>query len=302
MTETEMQSFKAWLAAAPRNRDAFDTERRFWHRLSDLEAPQASGSQVKGSRAKGGPSIGYRRTGAVVLALAACLALFVALGGHFPGVLIADHETAAGAQERVNLPDGSVVYLNTDTALRVAFAAQERRIELLYGEALFQVAPDKSRPFRVSAGGGVAEAVGTAFSVRIGTPEDGGRTRVTVTEGVVRVASPSAAEETALRLKVGQQTSFLHGGAPEAIRAVSARDALAWRRGTIRIDDLPLDAAVAELDRYLPGRVVMFAGETGLEKVSGAFDIDKVPAALQGLAATHGLKVTSVSSYLTIVH
>ena len=296
--EAGMGAFKAWLAADPANRDAFDRERRFWHRLGALDA----------GRRHGRPANGNRRRGAIAtLALAACLAVYIALGGPLPGIGGADFETAQGHQERVTLRDGTVVHLNTDTAFRVDFTEGERRIDLLHGEALFEVSPDKTRPFRVAAGGGVAEAVGTAFAVRTGMPADGGQTRVTVTEGIVRVSSPAAhgasdRPGSSLRLIRGQETVFARGKPPQGAVAADDASALAWRRGLIRIDSLPLDTAVAELDRYLPGRVIVLSGAAGLEKVSGVFDMDKVPAALRGLAATQGLTVTRVTGYLTILH
>jgi transmembrane sensor len=287
--EAEMQAFKAWLAEGAGNRAAFDRERRFWHRLGGLD-------RVSVRRR---PAGAWRGRAAAGLALAACLALFAVLGGGLPGFSAADFETVQGAQDRVVLADGSVMHMNTDTAVRVGFTDGERRVELLRGEALFEVKPDNTRPFRVAAGGGVTEAVGTAFAVRT---DGDGATTVTVTEGVVNVTAPIGGNNPAggsVRLVKGQGTVYVPGQAPTA--AVATDTALAWRRGLIRIDGLPLDAAVAELDRYLPGRIVLLAGSAGMQPVSGVFDMDKVDAAVQGLAATHGLRVTRITRFLTVL-
>src|SRR5262249_48912221 len=56
------------------------------------------------------------------------------------------YSTAVGEQRAFDLPDGSIVHLNTQSRLRVHFSAGGRDIRLLSGEALFRVAPDASRP------------------------------------------------------------------------------------------------------------------------------------------------------------
>lgn len=294
ITPDDMQGFKAWLAEAPAHRDAFETERRFWHDLEDLRA--ATAPEVP--RRLPAPRTG-RRPLRLVLggALAACLALFLAMNP-LKVALLADHETAVGAQQRVALPDGSAVLLNTDSAIRIAFAAGERRIDLLKGEAFFEVVPDKARPFRVAAGGGVTEAVGTDFVVRAG---DGGAA-VAVTHGRVAVRSPDrAAQATAVFLRRGEATHYADGGPPQPARKARAAELAPWRRGTIQIDGLPLDQALAELDRYRPGRILLLADTARLRAVSGAFDIDGIDAAIAGLAATQGLTVTEITDYLVIL-
>jgi len=294
ITADDLQAFKAWLAEAPAHREAFETERRFWHDLEGLRAAAAP----EEPRPLPAPRT-RRRPLRLVLggALAACLALFLAMDP-LEVALLADHETAVGAQQRVALPDGSAVLLNTDSAIRIAFAAGERRIDLLKGEAFFEVAPDTARPFRVAAGGGVTEAVGTAFVVRA---DDGGAA-VAVTHGRVAVRSPdSAVQATAVLLRPGEATHYADGGAPQPARKARAAELAPWRRGTIRIDGLPLDQALAELDRYRPGRILLLADTARLRAVSGAFDIDGIDAAIAGLAATQGLTVTEITDYLVIL-
>jgi transmembrane sensor len=311
LTPKELQRFKAWLDEAPAHRDAFETERRFWHRLEGLKA--ASGPQTwaedapdeAAARARLRPRAAHhptarrrRRSLAVGGALAAGLALFM-VADDITVALLADYQTAEGAQQKVVLPDGSTAFLNTDSAIRIVYDAGERRIDLLQGEAFFEVVADRARPFRVAAAGGVTQAVGTAFVVRATDTE----TRVAVTHGRVEVRSPNAAEDPAatVRLHRGQATRYAEDGRPQAARTARAAELAPWRSGTIRIDDLPLDQALAELDRYRVGHVVLLADSTRLRSVSGAFDIDGIDAAIAGLAAIHGLKVTVLTDYLVIL-
>ncbi len=73
--------------------------------------------------------------------------------------------TAHGEQGVRQLPDGSVLHLNTDSEVTVRYSHGERLVELERGEALFQVAHDDQRRFRVAAGEAGVLAVGTRFDV-----------------------------------------------------------------------------------------------------------------------------------------
>ena len=102
------------------------------------------------------------------------------------------YATAIGAQQSVSLSDGSVVFLNTDTQIRVDYNDTFRDVHLLQGEAHFTVAEDSARRFRVFAGAGRIEAVGTSFSVYLKEQT----VDVTVTEGRVTLAAMRVASAT----------------------------------------------------------------------------------------------------------
>lgn len=123
--------------------------------------------------------------GAVLAVL--CLSLVTLLASftrdQHSNTLPSAYSTRVGEQESVSLPDGSQVMLNTNTAIEVNFGADERAIKLLRGEALFKVVSVPDRPFRVTAGTRVVEAVGTAFTVQ--HDEQRNHLEVMVTEGEV---------------------------------------------------------------------------------------------------------------------
>ncbi|MCF6196579.1 MAG: FecR domain-containing protein, partial [Emcibacter sp.] len=75
------------------------------------------------------------------------------------------YRTATGEQRTVQLADGSTVYLNTHSKIKVDFSGDIRKIHLLQGEARFDVAKDKNRPFIVETSRGNIRAVGTSFNV-----------------------------------------------------------------------------------------------------------------------------------------
>lgn len=98
------------------------------------------------------------------------------------------YATDIGERRSITLNDGSTVDLNARSKLRIEFSKNERRVELLDGQALFQVAKDKNRPFIVASGAATVRAVGTQFDVY---RKDSGTT-VTVLEGRVAVYSTTA--------------------------------------------------------------------------------------------------------------
>lgn len=309
-TEEESRRFESWLAQSPSHRKAYEKERLFWQRLGHLKASSGPHTWTPASRsgappdieraAKGRSSGRARRTFAAAGLTAACLSLFLLSGDWLSAAVLADHRTVQGELLSIDLSDGSTAHLDTDTALAVTFNAAERRIALLRGEALFEVAPDPQRPFRVELAGGVIEAIGTTFVVR----HDGDAANIAVLEGQVRVVSPAAAdgEAAAILARQGERTRFAKDDPPSPPETFDLRRAAAWRQGVILIDGLPLDRALAELDRYRPGRILLMDEGDHYRPVSGAFDLQNVDAAVAGLAATHGLSVTAVTDYLLILH
>ena len=97
----------------------------------------------------------------------------------------ARYATAIGQRRSIDLPDGSVVHLNTNSQIKVDYSKAERKVQLLQGEAHFDVAKQPERPFQVYAGQGRVQAVGTAFTVYY---RDNNDVDVLVNEGVVSLA------------------------------------------------------------------------------------------------------------------
>jgi transmembrane sensor len=317
-TAADQARFQGWLEADPRHREAYRELCDLWGEIEPLgeafarDTPMApsGGSAGRGDApphgrrtpapVDGGARIGRRRllTGTLAAGAAACAVVALDL----PTALRADHVTGVGEQARVDLPDGSTAWLNTDTALSVAYDRSGRRIRLLHGEALFAVAEETGRPFTVRAREGSSTALGTRFAVH----DDGDGATVTVGAGTVEVASPAgdapAADGVATAtLGAGQQVRYRAGEAPGRVRPVDPAKVLAWRRGFIALDEVPLPEALTEIERYLPGRIVLLAETGGLEPVTARLSIDKAARGLEALAATHGLQVTWLTPYLAVV-
>lgn len=248
---------------------------------------------------------------ALLLATAGVLAL-VRLSGPAGG---ADHfATAIGEQRQVVLADGSAVLLNTDTEIRVRMSRELRRVELLRGEAMFDVAKDPARPFRVVSDTASVQAIGTRFTVH----RQERQTVVLVVEGRVSVSpvgpAPSAAsvepttgvrdgetsatERTpmldtagAIELEAGQQVTIATGGVVAGRTVADVEVATSWTRGRMVFDSATLDTVVAEFNRYNVERLVIADEPLRDRRVTGVFKIDDPETFLVMLADLGDVRV-----------
>lgn len=152
------------------------------------------------------------------------------------------------------LADGSLATLNTASCIAVAMAPERRTLTLEVGEAWFRVAPDKTRPFVVEAGGIRVQAIGTAFSVRRrGEGADG-----LVTEGTIETWV--VGHEASRRRISGGSRGFVFEAQP-AIEVAAApqeiKRQLAWRSGELVLDGETLAYAVGEINRYNLRKLVL---------------------------------------------
>ncbi|WBO23894.1 FecR family protein [Sphingomonas abietis] len=289
----EMSAFKAWLAAAPEHRAAFDRERALWQSLEGKEAAFASTPPPprRSTRPAWVHAITPRRTLAAAVAAAAIVLATPNAVVH----LQADQMAVTGEVRTIALPDGSTAMLDTDAAIAIRFGPDERRIKLLRGRAWFDVKHDDARPFRVAALGGVTQDVGTAFEVS----RDDDDVTVGVTKGVVRVAASESGD--GLLVHALGRVRYASSGHVERLTPATADNIAAWRRGLIVIDGRSVSDAIAEVARYRPGLTLTLADTSGQPKVSGVFRTDAPDVALQTLAHMARLRVATLPAGVAII-
>jgi len=295
VTEDERRAFRAWLGRDPTHRAAYAEAEKLWGELEAIPDPRPAGRRDRpagDTRRRMRPAAA---AAAATLAAAAVLALWSVDG---PGVLRADHATGVGETRVVALADGSVVHLNTDTALDVDFTGECRCVELLRGEAFFTVAPEPARPFRVSAAGGTSRALGTAFNVR----EAGGRVTVAVDEGRVGVARhrSAAGDSGGVTLTAGEAARYGPPGTIET-RRVDVAALTAWRRGRLVFAGRRLREVVAELDRYRPGVIFLLDSAIGDARFTGVFALEDTDRALAAIEATLPVDAVRITPWLTLL-
>jgi len=250
-------ALRHWLEEDPRRRGAL---LRAEAALSFVDRARALGGVVP----KPSPRPIWIRRKLVFLgaALAASLAGVLLL---LPGAL--HYSTGLGQMLNVPLTDGSVVSLNTLSAVDVTMRAKAREITLVRGEAWFQVAHDVQRPFVVSAGRVRVRAVGTAFTVY---RQDHGAD-VLVTEGVVETWT-AGKEDQIVRVAAGSKAYVdEYDSAKLTLVTTDGARALAWREGQIVLEGETVKEAIAQFNRYNTIKLTVADSSLAEEKVVGQF-------------------------------
>lgn len=208
------------------------------------------------------------------LAVAASLAILLLAVGVLAGMFDwgwKTYATSVGEIRSITLEDGSVIELNTRSRLRARFTVSARRLQLLAGEAIFNVARDPQRPFRVSTGSTEIVAVGTQFNV----DAHDSSTVVTVLEGRVRVTNnadiPSPIDRQ-IELARGEQAVIAKHRPPMRIAAADTAKATAWTERRLFFEGATLADVAAEFARY-NDRVIRINGDVlAAKRITGVFN------------------------------
>ncbi len=221
----------------------------------------------------------------------------MAFGAHRVGVLDrwqSDYYTMVGEVRTIRLEDGSRIVLNTDTAVVVRYSSEERRIELLRGEAFFDVAKAPYRPFVVNGGALSATAIGTQYAVRMASGDMLGSTQVA--EGQVEVST----SKNRVRLEAGDMARLTQHGQIKVSREDVGRHT-AWRDGKLVFSERPLSEVLEALERYRNGRILILDAAAARQSVSGIFDLADTDGALDALAASLPVSVTRITGMMVLV-
>jgi transmembrane sensor len=280
--------FRQWLRANAMNAKAFELATEVWEDAANLRRIIPFAPSVL-------PKRRLRFSFAfAILAAAAASAVLVMIAALY--LYSNSVSTAVGEQRMLSLDDGSRIYLNTATRVVVNYDKRVREVRLEAGEALFDVAKRPDWPFIVTAGDRQVRALGTSFVVR----RDDERLAVTLVEGKVTVSLESPhpgvdnsrpSELQVFTLKPGQRLILAAGKAPQ-LDAPPLDKATAWRRGQVVFDDTPLSAAIPEMNRYSPIKVIVIERpESGAILINGLFQAGDSASFAQAVAETYGLRV-----------
>ncbi|MBI1732344.1 MAG: FecR domain-containing protein [Gammaproteobacteria bacterium] len=211
------------------------------------------------------------------------------------------HETRIGANDVVQLGDGTVINLNTATRIQVEISPSRRSILLLQGEAYFDVARDEQAPFVVTVDGTEISAMGTAFSVQ----KLGDSVEVTVAEGLVQVkrdnasfpGDPAARFEPVM-LRAGQVAQFSKPGVEEVreIEPQAIARKLLWQQKILAFDGNTLQEVVDEYSRYTPLKIRIADAETAAIRVGGYFRSDNIAGLLTSLKQNFAIEVRQIGA------
>jgi transmembrane sensor len=206
--------------------------------------------------------------------------------------------TDVGEQRSVPLEDGSLLYLNTDSHVKLDFSKGERRISLTRGEARFTVAKDANRPFIVSTRHASVRALGTIFNVHTASE----RTAVSVIEGRIVVtgevelastkASNNGGKHPEVVLQANEGITVTPAGDLERSAGASLERVRGWPNGRLVFREEPLADLVRDFNRYHKRPLRIADAELAGHRVSGTFDAYDRSSLLQFLERYEGVRVT----------
>lgn len=274
--------------------------------LNPAERPAAVESIDAGNRDAGHPPIAVRRWAIAASVAFLCIAVGALAWLNFQRT--PTYSTQTGEQRVIILEDGSTMQLNARSRARVRFSEHERTVELLAGQALFQVAKNKERPFIVQSEDVRVRAVGTQFDVY---RKDGG-TVVTVVEGLVAVSNAPAHQETGevpnllsseepapIQLSAGQQVTVGAAAIPPP-KQIDIAAATAWTQRRLVFDSVPLREVAEEFNRYNARQIVLEGAKLQDIAVIGVFSSTDPASLLRFLRTQPGIHVDEEDARILI--
>ena len=291
--EETLAAFRRWHDADPRHAEVYARIAAIWSDAGRLSRSPESASERAAARAESPRAIRFALAASLA---AAVLVSVLLLGSRWLAEPASQQEPmllAAGVGDirKVDLPDGSLLTLDSDSRVEAAFSSTERRLILRQGRARFQVAHEP-RPFVVRAGSSEIVATGTLFDVSL----IGGRTAVVLLEGSVEVrgvGGPKTRIPTAERLKPGEKMVVTDSVPAE--RQPATRGDTSWPTRMLEFDDTRLDEAAALANRYSNVQLRLGDGRIGGLRVTGAFRAGDVAGLARSLAAAFDLRLVTLA-------
>jgi len=337
----ELAALHDWLNNSPENRAQLRSLATFWGTLNVLTELAVPLGQLHAQPAQrvDRQAVPTSRWSWITGMIAAAVVIGLGIAFFYGSQrdLFADsnglYATTVGQQQSTTLVDTSVVLLNTDTQIRVAFDDEFRNIYFLQGEAHFTVAKDIERPFRVYVGDRMVQAVGTAFSVYL----KDSAVDVTVTEGQVALATVVRTSDSEVQLpeqpggtgqigevsavaspvierfgmiKAGESATIRESKNPDEVAAIDTVEAvepqdmakrLSWREGMLTFNGDSLEVVVNEISRYTTVAIEFSDPAVKATRIGGQFPIGETDAMFDALEANFQLRVTRLSDDRVLV-
>lgn len=287
----QLRQFEDWKRQDPLHAQAIERLQGFIGHMQSLRQHTGAARAALNAGRKRSP----RRLPSAVLLLALAVSAALLLKANPPQLLLADLRTAPAEWRNSLLADGSQLILAGDSAVDIHFDAHVRRVELLHGEILVDVAKDAQRPFEVQTEHGRMRALGTRFLVRRETQS----TVLSMLES--RVEASAAQAGTTLEVNAGTLARIT----PEQVIVIGQDDPKslddAWSRHQLVVQDRPLAEVLAELQRQRRGFIRFDPDALGDLRISAVLPLDDSERALQLIAEALPVRVRHFGPWLVLV-
>ncbi|WOH38721.1 FecR domain-containing protein [Thalassotalea fonticola] len=309
MDQAEKLALKNWLNESPEHAIALKNHMSMWDDMTEVLNDSGESFMAEATNPEYFSWLRNVFSPKPVMLAMSCMFLLI-----LSGVLIvspwsarnvetAFYLTNVGVQQSYQLSDGSTALLNTDSRIEIEFSDGQRIVRLQQGEAMFDVAHDKDRPFIVYAAGSAVRAVGTEFVVRLASEN----ILVTVTEGTVELSQrenmAKSNEEKSSSVAVKPEPMLLHQGeqaeyvvenatfVAKQINETQINEQLSWLDGQLVFKEERLENVIKEINRYLDTDILILSPKLKDIPISGRFQIGETEALLEAIEITFDIDV-----------
>lgn len=291
-TAADQEALDNWLAQSMRHKAVYWRLAHGWARIG---RKYTAASPPEPRARSTGVMVWLGGASALAAALLAVI-LLATISLKYDGfVELAQYSTVHGERDNVSLPDGSRIELNTNTSIDLRFTATARIIRLDRGEAYFEVAHDKKRPFIIRSGAEQIIVLGTKFAVRRSDDD----ILISVLDGKVQLEEPAAAGP--LLLRRGDIAWAGKGGTSVTYNALSqVENNLGWRDGLLIFKHMALGDAAAEFNRYNSRQIVITDAEVAAIPIGGSFQAENIDGFTRLLHRAYGLHVDHDGDFIKI--
>jgi len=302
VSDEQKQQVDRWLNEKEPNRLYLEKIKELWNRsaaYSSFEKTDTDGDWVKVAERIGleGHQVKMERARKFqfgsLLRIAAILIIVLSIGymmwnliGH-QGLPVRQVAITSGEViKTIDLPDGSLVYMNSHSELTYPRKFRKNRRQVrLSGEAFFEVMPDKRKPFSIISGDATIKVLGTSFNVL--SDEESNEVTVSVTEGKVALY-PNRREKRAIHLISGEQGIYRDN---EVIkRDTIKRNFLSWKTRKLEFEQTPLPEVIHSLEKYYKTIIHLQEPLTGNPMLTSVFEDQPLEEVLEELNLLLGLE------------
>lgn len=298
------QNFETWLASSSLNRVAWQRTQRAWQAFGSSEpvyrehwedAPRFADNLPSSRPRLRRATWRIRGMLAVSTVTSLCLATFFA-----PTLVIAwraDYRTTTAESRSIRLEDGSTVQLAASSAIATNFSGKNRKVELLEGEAFFDVVRDEDRPFIVDASGVKVQVLGTAFNVDISD----NLTSIALARGAVNASLEQDAKGPSETLAPGDLLVVDTSNGTMQKEHIVPEDIGGWRNGRLHVVNRTIGSVVEQIQRYHTAWLTVPDPVLARQTVTGFYDLQNPDQALEALVEPYGGKVRDVSKLARVI-
>lgn len=302
--QSDLDACRAWRAQSPEHETRFREAAKLWSQLRiaavelrEEEATARASEPVIASPLSAARYLLGRRAflGGAITASAAAYMVVRPPFELWPSLaeLRADYRTAKGEQRRVDLGGGASMEMNTQTSIRVKALAGGLGIDLISGEALVETRAALDNPLVLRAANGfISSHDATRFNVRCLD----GQVEVTCLQGTVNVEQ----RQQSVRVQADQEITYTDRGLG-VLATADPSDRTSWQNKTLIFRNRSLYEVVKEVNRYLPGRIVVTNAALGKKVVNGTFQIDRLNDVIGQVQQLFGAHAISLPGGLTLL-